>query len=119
ADRLVQRDRRVGGVEGLVDVLEREPRRLRELLPRRLAPEPRLQLVGGARDLHAPLVYVRGHADRRRLIRDRPLAGLADPPGGVGRELEAAPPVELLDRAVEADDALLDQVEQWHVPALV
>ena len=54
-----------------------------------------------------------------RLVRDRALARLADPPGGVGRELEPAPPVELLHRAVEADDAVLDQVEQGQVVALV
>src|SRR5207237_7526117 len=47
ADRLVQRDRRVGGVERLVDVLERQARRLRQLLPRRLAGEPWLALAGG------------------------------------------------------------------------
>src|SRR6187455_1265934 len=37
ADRLVQRNGRMGGAEGLVDVLERETRRLGELLLRRLA----------------------------------------------------------------------------------
>src|SRR5207248_3571143 len=39
ADRLVQRDRRVGGGECLVDVLDRQAGRLGELLLRRLAPE--------------------------------------------------------------------------------
>jgi hypothetical protein len=42
---------------------------------------------------------------------------LANPPLRVGRELEAAPPVELLDRAGQADVPLLDQVEQRHAPA--
>ena len=37
---------------------------------------------------------------------------LADPPGGVRRELEAAPVVELLDGADQAEDPLLDQVEE-------
>ena len=37
----------------------------------------------------------------------------ADPPVGVGRELVALPPVELVDRAVQAERALLDQVEEW------
>ena len=38
--------------------------------------------------------------------------GLADPPGRVGRELEALGVVELLDRPDQAEVALLDQVEQ-------
>ena len=38
--------------------------------------------------------------------------GLADPVRRVGRELEAAAPVELLGRADQAEDPLLDEVEQ-------
>jgi hypothetical protein len=37
---------------------------------------------------------------------------LADPPGRVGRELVAAPPVELLDGADQPERPLLDQVEE-------
>ena len=40
--------------------------------------------------------------------------GLADPPRGVGGELEALGVVELLDRADQAEVALLDEVEQRH-----
>jgi hypothetical protein len=47
-----------------------------------------------------------------RVVGNRALHRLANPPGRIGRELEAAPPVELLDRPVEADRALLDQVEE-------
>ena len=47
----------------------------------------------------------------------------AAPPGGsttrVGRELEALPPVELLRRADQPDDALLDQIEQRQAVSLV
>ncbi len=64
-------------------------------------------------------MHVRRHADRARLVRDRPLAGLADPPGRVGGELVAAPPVELLDRAVQPDHALLDEIWQGHAVPLV
>ena len=39
---------------------------------------------------------------------------LADPPGGVGRELVALGVVELLDRADQAEVALLDQVQEQH-----
>ena len=44
---------------------------------------------------------------------------LADPPRRVGGEAVAAAPVELLDGADEAEDALLDQVEQRQLGALV
>ena len=53
------------------------------------------------------------------LVGDRPWDRLADPPGRVGRELVAAAPVELLDRPVQPDRALLDQVEQRKAVALV
>src|SRR5690606_21962877 len=48
-----------------------------------------------------------------------PCDRLADPPGGVGRELEATRVVELLDRVHEARIALLDEVEQLQTPVLV
>ena len=51
-------------------------------------------------------------ADRARLVGDRAGDRLADPPGGVGRELVAAPPLELVDGLHQADVAFLDQVEE-------
>src|SRR4051794_15352422 len=51
----------------------------------------------------------------RRMVRPvlaMPGDRLADPPGGVGGELEALAPVELLDRVHQAEVALLDEVEQ-------
>src|SRR6266508_4494357 len=68
---------------------------------------------------HPPLVHVSRHPDRRGLTRKRALARLSDPPSGVGRELEAATPVELLDGAVQPDHTLLDQVEQRQVVPLI
>ena len=118
AETLVQGDG-VDGVECLDDVLELEPRRLGELLRRRLAAQLGLQLGRGAVELDAALLDVHRDADRLRLVRDRALAGLTDPPGRVGRELVALAPVELLRGAVEADHALLDQVQERHVVALV
>ena len=49
----------------------------------------------------------------RRCARHR----LADPPGGVGRELVAAAIVELLDRADQPQRALLDQVQERQAAA--
>jgi hypothetical protein len=57
--------------------------------------------------------------DRPRLVGDRACDGLADPPGGVGRELVALAIVELLDRADQAERALLDQVEERQAAAEV
>src|SRR5262249_55706817 len=88
-DRAVQRDGRVRRVERLLDVLQRELGCVRELLARRLAPELDLELGAGPAELLAPLVDVHGNADRLRLVRGRALAGLADAPGRVGRELVA------------------------------
>ena len=54
--------------------------------------------------------HVRRDADEPALVDQGARAGLADPPGRVGREFVAAPPVELLDRAHQADIAFLDEV---------
>src|SRR5579883_2862793 len=92
--------------------------------------QPQRQLVGGwlaAQFLyHAPrfagqavddLHHVYRNANGARLVGDGAGDGLPDPPGCIGRELEAAPIVELLDGANEADVALLDQVQQVHAAA--
>src|SRR5439155_587273 len=57
---------------------------------------------------------VDGEADRTPLVGERSRDRLPDPPGGVGRQLVAHRPVELLDGSDQAQMALLDQVEQWH-----
>src|SRR5439155_26277769 len=118
AEALVEGDG-VDRVERLDDVLELQPRRLRELLGRGLAAELRLELRRRAVELDPPLLDVHRDADRLRLVRDRALAGLADPPRRVRRELVALAPVELLGGAVQADDALLDEVQQRHVMTLI
>ena len=53
-------------------------------------------------------------ADEAGLLVEGPADGLADPEGGVGGELEAPAPVELVDGVLEAEVALLDEVEQVH-----
>ena len=70
------------------------------------------QLALGAADLVELLDHVHRDADRARLVGERAGDRLADPPGGVGRELEALAVVELLGRADQAERALLDQVEE-------
>ena len=62
---------------------------------------------------------VHGQADRAAGVGDATGDRLADPPGGVGRELEALAPVELLHRVHQAQVALLDQVQQRQPGRLV
>ncbi len=109
---LVQRDRRPGESVGLVDARDGDARGPRQLLARRVASELGLEPSRRELDLSPPLEDVHRHPDRARVVGDRPLDRLPDPPGRVRRELVAAPPVELLDGAVESDRPLLDQVEE-------
>ena len=51
-----------------------------------------------------------------RLIRDRAGDGLTDPPGRVGRELEAPVRLELLRCLHQAEVAFLDQIEEGQTP---
>src|SRR6266566_3452165 len=119
ADRLVQRDRRLGGAQRLVDVLQRQTCRVGELLLCRLAAQLDLEPARRAAELLLALDDVHGHADRARVVGDGALHRLADPPGRVSRELVATPPVELLDCAVQAERPLLDQVQERHAEAPV
>ncbi len=56
--------------------------------------------------------HVDRNADRAGLVGNRPGDRLANPPGGVGRELEAAAVLVLVDRPHQAGVALLDQVQE-------
>ena len=112
ADRRVEARRRARRRAHLEHLLHGERRLVGDLLERRLASELRPQLTIGAVDLLQPLDDVHRHADRPRLVGERSRDRLPDPPGRVRRELEAASPVELLDRADEPERALLDEVEE-------
>src|SRR5439155_6351650 len=111
-DRPVEARHRPGHLPHLTDLLQRQLRPLRDLLLSRHSPELRRQLAFRPRHLLLALDDVDGDPDRPRLVRDAALDRLADPPGPLGREIEAAAPVELLDRPDQADDSLLDQIEQ-------
>ena len=50
--------------------------------------------------------------DRARLIHDRALDGLSNPPGRIGGEAEAAFGIEFLDRSNEAKIAFLNEVQE-------
>ena len=91
----------------------------RDLLLARQVAELGEQLALGASDLLLALDDVNRDPDGARLVGHAALHRLADPPGRVGRELEAAAPVELLGRADQADHALLDQVAERDALRLV
>src|SRR3954447_19199736 len=112
ADRLLERDRGLRGALDRVDLLGVDPRDLGDLLGRGLAPELGDELALGPPDLVELLHHVDRDANRARLVGEGPRDRLPDPPGRIGRELEALAVVELLRRANETERALLDEVEE-------
>jgi len=112
ADRLLERDRRLGGALDRVDLLRIDAGDVGDLLGGGLAAELGDQLALGAADLVQLLDHVHGDADGAGLVGQRAGDGLADPPRRVGGELEALAVVELLRGAHESERALLDQVEE-------
>src|SRR5918992_144459 len=63
------------------------------------------------------LAHMHRDADDAGLFGKAAADRLADPPGGIGGELEALGVVELLDRTDEADVAFLDEVEEGRAAA--
>ena len=90
-----------------------------DLFRRRLAPQLLLQLPHGARHAVDRLDHVHRDANGARLVGDGPADGLANPPGGIGAELEALAIVELFHGAQQAQVAFLDQVQERHAAAHV
>src|SRR6185437_6458325 len=112
ADLLVERYEGGALVAHLLDLLDRQPGLLGQLLDRGLAPEPDRQLALDPADLARALCDMHGQADRAARVLEAALDRLADPQGGVRGEAEALAPVELLARANQAEHALLDEVAQ-------
>ena len=83
-----------------------------QLLLGRVAAELLVQQPAGPLQLVDLLDQVDGQPDGPALVGHRAGDGLPDPPGRVRRELEALGVVELLDRADQAEVALLDQVQE-------
>ena len=97
----------------------RQSELLADLVVGRLPAERVAQAVGDPDQLVGLVADMDRQPDRPRLVADRAQHGLTDPPGRIGRELEAAAVVELGDRPHQADVALLDQVQKRHPAALV
>src|SRR5262245_51996055 len=112
ADRRLERDRLLGDLQDLSDLVDRDLHLGRDLFRSRFAAELLDELAGGPDELVDGLDHVHGNADGAGLVGDRAGDGLADPPGRVGRELVAAAILELVDGLHQADVAFLDQVEE-------
>ena len=119
AERPVERGHGARGVAQRAQLVERHLRLGGDLGVRRRPVELGGQRVLGARDLALVAHEVDRQLDRAGLRVHPALDRLADPPRRVGGEAVAAAPVELLDRADQPEDALLDQVEQRELRALV
>src|SRR6266508_423392 len=111
-ERILERERKLRHPQDLPHLLARQRELGRDLLRSWLARQLLDELALDAHDLAQPLDHVHGHADRPCLVGDRARHRLPDPPGCVGRELEAAAIVEFLDRANQPQRAFLDQVEE-------
>src|SRR3954452_11056107 len=112
ADRLLERHRRLSRALDRVDLLRIDAGDFGDLLGGGLTAELGDELALGATDLVELLDDVDRDADRPGLVGEGARDGLADPPGRVGRELEALAVIELLRRADEAQRALLDEVQE-------
>ena len=110
----VQGDRLAAVLLDLDDLLRGHVELLGELLRSGLAAEVLQHLALDAGQLVDDLDHVHRDADGAGLVGHRAGDRLPDPPGGVRRELVALGVVELLDRADQAEVALLDQVEEEH-----
>src|SRR5436305_462020 len=80
------------GLQQPLDLVDGQREGLRQLLRRGVTPGSLGELHVGATELADLVVDVHGQADLPPAIRDGPGDGLPDPPRGVRRELEAAPP---------------------------
>jgi hypothetical protein len=119
ADGGRQGDEVGGGAQRGLHLVDGDAGLVGQLPCRRLAAQ-RLEHRGRAAGQRGQGVHeVGGEADRAALVGDAPADRLADPPRGVGRELEPLAVVELLDGPHEAEVAFLDEVEQRHAGGLV
>ncbi len=85
---------------------------LRDLLRRRLAAEFVKKFLRGGPQLREHVDHVHRDTDRAGLVGDRPGDRLTDPPGRVGRELEATTVFILVHRPHQSRVALLDQIQK-------
>src|SRR3954467_11380242 len=112
ADGLLERYRSLRRALDRVDLVGLDAGHVGDLLGRGLAAQLGDELALGPADLVQLLDNVDRYPDRAGLVGKRASDRLSNPPGGVGRELEALAVVELLGGTDQAQRALLDQVEE-------
>ena len=111
-DRGFQRNRFLGDLHHLADLFQRHLQLFCQLFRRRLAADLVQHLPARAHQLVDRLDHVHRNADGAGLIGDAPRDGLADPPGGIGGKLVAAPVFELVHRLHQADIAFLNKIKE-------
>ena len=116
ADRGLEGDRLLAHPQDLPHLIHRHIQLVGDLLGAGLMAVGVQQLAGDLLDPVDRLDHVHRDADGAGLVGNRAGDRLADPPGGVGRELKALGVVELLDRLDEAEVPLLDEVQKLHPP---
>src|SRR5690606_10054670 len=111
-DRGFHGDRLFGDLQYLADLVLGHFHALAQLFRSGLAAHFLQHLARDAVELVDRLDHVHRDTDGARLVGDRAGDRLANPPGGVGRELVTATVFELVHRLHQADVAFLNQVEE-------
>ena len=119
AHRLIERQRLAGHFHDAAGVFQRQAGSLGRFFRRRVAAQFLDQIARDRPHLAHRVDHVHRHANRAALIGNRSRDRLANPPGGVGRELVAASMLELVDRSHQAGVAFLDQVQEAESPIAV
>ena len=112
ADRRVEADRLLGDLQYFAHLLQRHVQLGRQFLRCRLPTDLVQDLARGAHQLVDGLDHMYRDADGAGLVCNRARDCLADPPGGVGRELVAAAVFEFVHGLHQPDIALLDQIQE-------
>jgi hypothetical protein len=112
ANRRFERDWLLRNLENLPDFRHRDVHPLCDFFRGRLAAELLHQRARGPNQLVDRLDHVDRDANRPGLVGNRAGDCLPNPPRRVGRELVAAPVLELVDRLHEPDVAFLNQIEE-------
>ena len=116
-DRRFERDRMPGDIQHLAYLLIRDIHGAGDFVLGWLSLENLLQTMPGFLHPVDRLADVDRQPDRAALIGDRAGDRLANPPGRVGGEFEAALVVELVGRLHQADVAFLDEIEEGKTAA--
>ena len=119
ANRCFKRDRVAGDIQHLPHLVVGNRHRTRHLGVGWLAFEDLLQPMGRLLDPVDGFADVDRKADRAALVGDRAGDRLANPPCGIGAELESPVVVELVGGLHQADVAFLDQIEEREAAAAV